>query len=157
MGLLDEAIREHLDLKRRRGADPTEVAREEREALAPVFSDEDLAEAADAQDLDHQEDRPAATAAEAVPAGEVQDGDARLADVSSAGQETAELDMQAVMEEDPDAADGGSPEAPMADGPARVANAGDTTQDSLEWEVPGDGEDQAGSEDVAGQERLSSE
>jgi hypothetical protein len=36
MGDLDEAIREHLDLKRRRGADPAEVAREEQEALSPV-------------------------------------------------------------------------------------------------------------------------
>lgn len=36
MGLLDDAIREHLDLKRRRGADPTEVERDEREALGPV-------------------------------------------------------------------------------------------------------------------------
>jgi hypothetical protein len=36
MGLLDDAIREHLDLKRRRGADPTEIAREESEALGPV-------------------------------------------------------------------------------------------------------------------------
>jgi hypothetical protein len=33
MGLLDDAIREHLELKRRHGADPDEVAREEREAL----------------------------------------------------------------------------------------------------------------------------
>jgi hypothetical protein len=36
MGELDEAIREHLELKRRRGADPAEVAREEQEALDPV-------------------------------------------------------------------------------------------------------------------------
>ena len=36
MGLLDDAIKEHLDLKRRRGADPTEVERAEREALGPV-------------------------------------------------------------------------------------------------------------------------
>jgi hypothetical protein len=36
MGLLDDAIREHLELKRRRGADPTEVEREESEALGPV-------------------------------------------------------------------------------------------------------------------------
>jgi hypothetical protein len=33
MGLLDDAIREHLELKRRRGADPEEVARQEDEAL----------------------------------------------------------------------------------------------------------------------------
>jgi hypothetical protein len=36
MGLLDDAIREHLDLQRRRGADPTDVERSEREALGPV-------------------------------------------------------------------------------------------------------------------------
>ena len=36
MGSLDDAIREHLDLKRRRGADPTEIERAEREALGPV-------------------------------------------------------------------------------------------------------------------------
>jgi hypothetical protein len=33
MGLLDDAIREHLELKRRRGADPEEVTRQENEAL----------------------------------------------------------------------------------------------------------------------------
>jgi hypothetical protein len=36
MGLLDDAIREHLDLKRRRGADPADIERDEREALGPV-------------------------------------------------------------------------------------------------------------------------
>jgi hypothetical protein len=36
MGLLDDAIREHLELKRRRGADPSEIDRLEREALGPV-------------------------------------------------------------------------------------------------------------------------
>ena len=35
MGLLDDAIREHLELKRRRGADSSEVARQEREAFGP--------------------------------------------------------------------------------------------------------------------------
>jgi hypothetical protein len=39
MGLLDDAIREHLDLKRRRGADPAEIERAEREALGPVRRD----------------------------------------------------------------------------------------------------------------------
>ncbi len=41
MGLLDEAIREHLDLQRRRGADPAEVERAEREALGPVRRNRD--------------------------------------------------------------------------------------------------------------------
>ena len=36
MGLLDDAIREHLELKRRRGADAGEVARQEQEALGPA-------------------------------------------------------------------------------------------------------------------------
>ena len=36
MGVLDEAIREHLELKRRHGADPGEVARLEHEALGPA-------------------------------------------------------------------------------------------------------------------------
>jgi hypothetical protein len=43
MGLLDDAIREHLDLKRRRGADPAEVERAEREALGPVRRNRDPA------------------------------------------------------------------------------------------------------------------
>lgn len=36
MGILDDAIREHLELKRRRGANPGEIERLEREALGPV-------------------------------------------------------------------------------------------------------------------------
>ncbi len=47
MGLLDDAIREHLDLKRRRGADPAEVERAEREALGPVQRRGDVAAIAD--------------------------------------------------------------------------------------------------------------
>jgi len=46
MGLLDDAIREHLDLKRRRGADPADVARMEQEALGPVRRDPTPAEPA---------------------------------------------------------------------------------------------------------------
>jgi hypothetical protein len=36
MGVFDEAIREHLELKRRHGADPGEVAQLERRALGPA-------------------------------------------------------------------------------------------------------------------------
>jgi hypothetical protein len=52
MGLLDDAIREHLDLKRRRGADPTEVEREEREVLGPVRRRGEET-GAEAHELDH--------------------------------------------------------------------------------------------------------
>ena len=36
MGLLDDAIRQHLDLKRQHGADESEVRRKENEALGPA-------------------------------------------------------------------------------------------------------------------------
>jgi hypothetical protein len=60
MGLLDDAIREHLDLKRRRGADPSEIAREESEALGPVRRGEPAQDAA-VDDLDgpYADDEPA--------------------------------------------------------------------------------------------------
>src|SRR5271170_3352771 len=43
MGLLDDAIRQHLEFKRMRGADPSEVASEERDALGPETQDADVA------------------------------------------------------------------------------------------------------------------
>jgi hypothetical protein len=39
VGLLDDAIREHLDLKRRAGASEEEIARKEAEALGPARRD----------------------------------------------------------------------------------------------------------------------
>src|SRR3954471_4371713 len=45
MGLLDDAIREHLELKRRHGADPGDVARQESEALGPVRRSAETAQA----------------------------------------------------------------------------------------------------------------
>jgi hypothetical protein len=63
MGLLDDAIREHLDLKRRRGADPSEIAREESEALGPVRrgepAEEVAAVAADDFEGPYADDEPA--------------------------------------------------------------------------------------------------
>lgn len=53
MGLLDDAIREHLDLKRRSGGDPAEVARLEHEALGPVRREPEPAAAGDAAAEEH--------------------------------------------------------------------------------------------------------
>jgi hypothetical protein len=51
MGLLDDAIREHLELKRRRGADAEEVTRQEQEALgAPQRAEFAAAEPAPVDD-----------------------------------------------------------------------------------------------------------
>jgi hypothetical protein len=89
MGLLDDAIREHLDLKRRRGADPADIERAEREALGPVrrrFEEQDdvpEAGAAGEEDLvgedvheDWHEPQPDAPAAGAGGLEELDDLDA---------------------------------------------------------------------------------
>ena len=52
MGLLDDAIRDHLDLKRRHGADPAELERAEREALGPVRRKGDVAATGYADDVE---------------------------------------------------------------------------------------------------------
>jgi hypothetical protein len=68
MGLLDDAIREHLELKRRRGADPDEVARQEDEALGdprggqfvqPDAAFEEPAAASEPEELAPAEEPPA--------------------------------------------------------------------------------------------------
>jgi hypothetical protein len=76
MGLLDEAIREHLDLKRSRGADPGEVAREETEALGPAVRAAPAEEEAAAAVLDappEAEAGPPPAEAEAAPAPPAED------------------------------------------------------------------------------------
>jgi hypothetical protein len=108
MGLLDDAIREHLELKRLRGADPGEVARAQREALDPVLRDDDGTEmvsdpAVAKADADVAVDGTAPV--RATPPEEWSDpvGHAQSAhgpDFSNVGQETVELDMRAVLDED---------------------------------------------------------
>jgi hypothetical protein len=145
MGLLDDAIREHLELKRRRGADPGEVAREQREALdttdgqapaedagtpedAPVSSEVSGAPLVDRPDGA----RPEATTAGEMPPGTVPAEPVRAAvpaePASGAGAgETAELDMSSVLGED-------SEHTPAGGADSDPAAAGD----SLEWEMPAD-------------------
>ena len=121
MGLLDDAIRDHLELKRLRGADPGEVAREQKEALAPVLTDEGVAPEEDPlltlEDFD-VEPGPAATEVSEVSEPPEHDPQppSQLAlgtELPAGGQETAELDMQAVL--------GADEETPHE-----------------EWDVPGD-------------------
>jgi hypothetical protein len=77
MGLLDDAIREHLDLKRRRGGDPSEIAKEESEALGPIglgASEESLDGEDDVADDDpfaEEDVEPPAFAAEPQPAADL--------------------------------------------------------------------------------------
>jgi hypothetical protein len=123
MGLFDEAIREHLELKRRRGADPSAVAREEREALEPVAGElagsgeqaspgdevASIGEAVWPVEPAPQPDQPrhagghmeeAPTDAHSFEAGNGASGGESQMEYSSVGQETAELDMEAVISGD---------------------------------------------------------
>jgi hypothetical protein len=52
MGLLDDAIRDHIELKRRHGANPGEVARIEHEALGPARREPLAAAPYDEDELD---------------------------------------------------------------------------------------------------------
>ena len=88
MGLLDDAIREHLELKRRRGADPGEVAREEHEVLdTPSSSPSADAEDGGALGEHFPEDPGLEEAVASAPAHEV--------------QETEELDMEPLLGDEP--------------------------------------------------------
>ncbi len=92
MGLLDDAIREHLELKRRRGADPGEVAREEREVLSaelrePEDAEHEAASAQAATDTNGAEQASASGDAESASTGaEHTDTAAEPEDARGAGQ-----------------------------------------------------------------------
>ncbi len=117
MGLLDDAIREHLELKRLRGADPGEVAREQREALDPVPRDSRHGEKHHGEEgggvavSGHEAEDVGGVEVPVDAFGEENGHEApepeRDADFSHVGQETAEFDMRAVLGDEPDIADGG--------------------------------------------------
>ena len=102
MGLLDDAIREHLELRRRHGADPSEVMSKEHEALGPAVAraasalpaaaDDNALFAAEPStgrgDMTAEDRRPEPRAA------------GRISDNAYLSQETVELDMRAVLDED---------------------------------------------------------
>ncbi|HEX3910959.1 MAG TPA: hypothetical protein VHW67_09695 [Solirubrobacteraceae bacterium] len=147
--MLDDAIREHLELKRQRGADPGEVAREQREALSAVPAEGTSQGAAHAAETvsggpltDPPIDAPPADAGagESAPQGRVEPSAAPGEPGVLAGAgETAELDMRTVLGEDaqhevPSAAasvgGGSGHEVGTDEAPA--------SEDSLEWEMPAD-------------------
>ena len=99
MGLLEEAIREHLELKRRSGADPRAVAREEQEALAPApraETDDPLQRLADelpagALDTAHL------PSVDVTPVDHAPSIGASRMNSSTLSEETAEIDMAALL------------------------------------------------------------
>jgi hypothetical protein len=90
MGLLDDAIREHLELKRLRGADPSKVAREEQEALTPARASEGTGPLQDLDDPDASTTRGAPPPLDGTEP-------ASQPDPPHMDQETAELDMRTVL------------------------------------------------------------
>jgi hypothetical protein len=156
MGLLDDAIREHLELKRRRGADPDEVAREQQEALNAA-AERQLANtgAHDAADPTSAAPVEPTVAPEidghSASTAEDRDEDSSLAQTAhvAGADETAELDMSIVLGDSDDADDPSAPQAEtqageQADTSARPVPARSTAEEdapddeSLEWEVPGE-------------------
>ena len=155
MGLLDDAIREHLELKRRRGADPNEVEREQHEALDPIVRgsapvDDAGGTVAIEQPIVARDDvaADAGTVAGGVP--EEMPAEPPPGGGATELGETAELDMRTVLGDEHLAEDstpgGGSTATPGVAGGARPAPAAAaplrdeqpaSADDSLEWEMPG--------------------
>lgn len=132
MGLLDDAIREHLELKRLRGADPGDVAREEQAALGA----EEVAEPDGAGDR--------GTEVTPVDGSSFPDPEpASSGGSSSAGQETIEINMEAELAAQADSvrepAAGSSERATPVAHPAHIQT---SSGESLEWEMPGDRRDE---------------
>ncbi|HEY0517393.1 MAG TPA: hypothetical protein VGD00_09750 [Solirubrobacteraceae bacterium] len=163
MGLLDEAIRDHLELKRRRGADPTEIARAQRDALEPVFpgeapqtAEQELAEDDPAQPEFAPQDTDAALEQAPEPARAPNSAEPLTAEAADAaephfstptlGQETAELDVEAYMQAEVDAP---APQPPPS-------HAEQSDDELLEWEQPSAAAEPP-PEQIPGQERLSLE
>jgi hypothetical protein len=166
MGLLDEAIREHLELKRRRGADPGEIARAEHEALEPIFPEEPVTadgaaepQAESAAEVHAFADDGADLAAEQHEVGPAGERAPEGTDFSNVGQETAEIDMQAVLDGDVDYALEPSQAAAGRPHPVGAAPSSQTPQqgDSMEWEMSGGSDRGEVPEEIPGQERLSFE
>jgi hypothetical protein len=176
MGLLDDAIREHLDLKRRQGADPGEIARKEREALEPVLPDEPATWGEEpspvleaplegwedpmplaAEDAGNGETLPPeGSQQEAFFAPEADDAYASQADFSSVGQETVEFDMSELLGGG-DYTFGDAPPIGEAAAPVRAGRIIQPEAEvSFEWQVAGGAAD-APEPEIPGQERLSFE
>ena len=115
MGLLDDAIREHLELKRAHGADPTEVEAQEREALGAPRQAEFASPAGEQEEpLPAEADAPAEPDPEPAPAEQepeaqaedawVEDGPDEVAasETPEHPQPAAEPEADDVLEETPE-------------------------------------------------------
>jgi len=136
MGLLDDAIREHLELKRLKGADPGDVARDEQEALGEGAPPEQARSSAHEEHYDDAQAEPIGPDEELH--GHAIEQSASAAHVT-AGQETIELDMESVLASGSRSAAKQTPSEDADTTAPQSANAPDP-EDSLEWEMPAEQE-----------------
>jgi hypothetical protein len=134
MGLLDDAIREHLELKRQHGADPEEVSRQENEALGAARKAE-FAKPADSDERPEAESEPAGPAAEAPveavvePEAEPVEPEPEREPVEPEPAASAPFDVEAVEPSpEPEAAQPGYDEDPWLDDERDEVPAGDSLE-----------------------------
>jgi len=142
MGLLDDAIREHLELKRRHGADPEEVSRQEREALGAPVRGEFAKPAVADDDVELVADAPPSEDTEIVePPGQVApDEDAPAEPDPGTEEDPWAVEELADPDADPDADPEPAPERPPEpprERPAAVA-AGSERSEPAEPDEPGE-------------------
>jgi hypothetical protein len=131
MGLLDDAIREHLELKRLRGADPGDVAREEQDALGPVRRERE-AEHSEIEDGGAKPPRVAPGSFFSDPEPPA------TAEPSGSSQETIEINMEAELAAGMGAGETGVERVAPVTRP-RHTQGGE--EEALEWEMPGERSD----------------
>jgi hypothetical protein len=95
MGLLDDAIREHLELKRLRGADPGDVARAEQDALGSVHSER--GSEPDEQPSSQTGDSSTTDGSFFSEPEPVSDADVSVSTSTHGSQETVEINMEAEL------------------------------------------------------------
>ena len=141
MGLLDDAIRDHLELKRRRGADPGEVAREQSEAFPTAPAGRPLSLEGYPPSAVVTPEAIAASASrrtDRVVPGLGAPGESGLPDGAHVDQDTAEFDMALVLSESPEAlADEFPPARKLIVESSSGSAASKLQDDALEWDFPG--------------------
>ncbi len=133
MGSLDDAIREHLELKRLRGADPGDVARAEQDALGPVRGD---ASAAPVEHAAHSDTQTSASRSFFSESGSTHEESPSTLGVTS--QETVEINMEAELGRGVEDEREGETSSEVNAAPVgRPAYTQADPDESLEWESVG--------------------
>ena len=151
MGLLDDAIREHLELKRSRGADAQEITRQEREAFGSARSGEP---AAPAQPQEHAETHPddhAGAVPTTPPAHEPPEPEA----IPEPPVVEAELPEPPVETEPPAEADEPAARAEPADvPPPPTRETGVLEDDDIDWSDPAPRDEEPPADEAASDEDV---